>query len=142
MSSAPHARVSSQSERRTASGNESKTSRPRRVPSALGSAGEQSQRHPSPPVGADGIPGRTASGSQRTNRGVEERRTERLHVTTRETLTSRTRSPERRAGPPASTARSRPTASPRIHAGNPRPKSSLRGEIQSMSLKACRVALC
>lgn len=41
---------------------------------------------------------RTASGNARpTNRAVEERRTERTQVTTRETLVSRTRSPERRS---------------------------------------------
>jgi len=41
---------------------------------------------------------RTASGNPRpSSRAVEERRTERVQVTTKETLVSRTRSPERRA---------------------------------------------
>ncbi|KAK0718227.1 Spc98 family-domain-containing protein [Lasiosphaeria miniovina] len=43
---------------------------------------------------------RTASGNPRqTSRSVEERRTEKVQVTTRETLVSRTRSPDRRSGP-------------------------------------------
>lgn len=41
---------------------------------------------------------RVTSTSQRGSKGVEERRTERHHVTTRETLTTRTRSPESRSG--------------------------------------------
>lgn len=42
---------------------------------------------------------RTASGNPRpTSRTVEERRTERVQVTTKETLVSRTRSPDRRSG--------------------------------------------
>lgn len=51
--------------------------------------------------GGSGPHKRTASGNQRTSKNVEERRTERVQVTTRETLTSRTRSPERRTAPQA-----------------------------------------
>ncbi|KAL8407956.1 hypothetical protein RB594_006673 [Gaeumannomyces avenae] len=44
---------------------------------------------------------RSASGNLRpSSRTVEERRTEKTHVTTRETIVSRTRSPNRRAQPP------------------------------------------
>ncbi|ESZ95503.1 spindle pole body component alp4 [Sclerotinia borealis F-4128] len=95
-----HARVSSQSERRTVNDTGSGSSRSR-PPSAL--AGTRAdrpdvRRRPSPPpVAIDSNPRRTQSSSQRNNRGVEERRTERVHVATRETVTARTRSPERRA---------------------------------------------
>ncbi|KAF7936619.1 uncharacterized protein EAE97_007985 [Botrytis byssoidea] len=89
------ARVSSQSERRS---NDNPRSRP---PSALaGTRNERpdARRRPSPPPGATESNHRRAqSSSQRSNRGVEERRTERVHISSRETVTSRTRSPDRRA---------------------------------------------
>lgn len=68
---------------------------------------------------------RTASGAQRTNRGLEERRTERVQVTTRETLTTRTRSPDRRSAPSAQPAERQRLAEPsRAYIGDPRPKAS------------------
>lgn len=108
-----HARVSSQSERerRPINDNGSGSSRSR-PPSAL--AGTRSERpdirrRPSPPPGAtDSNHRRAQSSSQRNNRGVEERRTERAHVTTRETVTARTRSPDRRA--PAELSRTNDTS--------------------------------
>lgn len=52
---------------------------------------------------------RTLSGNPRVNSMLsnEERRTEKHTVTTRETLTSRTRSPDRRHGPSMSTGKAR-----------------------------------
>lgn len=89
------ARVSSQSERRS---NDNPRSRP---PSALaGTRNERPdvRRRPSPPPGAaESNHRRAQSSSQRSNRGVDERRTERVHISSRETVTSRTRSPDRRA---------------------------------------------
>jgi gamma-tubulin complex component 2 len=53
---------------------------------------------PQPHAGSIGHK-KVVSGSQRTTRNVEERRVERTQVTTRETITARTRSPERRSTP-------------------------------------------
>jgi gamma-tubulin complex component 2 len=65
-----------------------------------------------------------ASGSQRTKAGVEERRTERVQVTTRETVTSRTRSPERRPGPSVQPQeRQKASDAGRAYSGDPRPRS-------------------
>jgi gamma-tubulin complex component 2 len=69
---------------------------------------------------------RMPSGSQRMGRVVDERRTDRVHVTTRETVTTRTRSPDRRtanAGAPPAPPRPMETSKavdPRI-----KPKSDL-----------------
>ncbi len=104
MSSASNVRASGLSDRRTniddarprASGSSSraeKESRPPRSPHASASS-TQHRRAP--------------SGPQRTTRGVEERRTEKVNITTRETLTTRTRSPERRQ--PSATHTERPKA--------------------------------
>ncbi len=53
----------------------------------------------SPPLQSNGSRQGGVPGLQRSSRNLEERRTERLHVTTKETLISRTRSPERRSAP-------------------------------------------
>jgi gamma-tubulin complex component 2 len=72
---------------------------------ASGSGGSKTERldgkrshSPPPSVGAAGHK-RMPSGSQHASRNVEERRTERFHVTTRETMTSRVRSQEQRPAP-------------------------------------------
>ena len=124
MSSASHARVSSRSERRTANDNGSS-----RVPSMQqgGSRTErQDPRRPlSPQASASGTAHRrTASGSQKSKIGVEERRTERVQVTTKETLT-RTRSPERRPGPSVQPPdRGKTSEAGRAYSGDPRPRST------------------
>ena len=125
MSSASHTRVSSRSERRTTNDNGSS-----RAPSGQqgGSRAERQdpRRPPSPQASVAGTTHkRTASSSQRTKGGVEERRTERVQVTTRETVTSRTRSPERRPGPSVQPQeRVKLGEAGRAYPGDPRPKSS------------------
>ncbi|KUJ06281.1 uncharacterized protein LY89DRAFT_633211 [Mollisia scopiformis] len=132
MSSSSNARVSSRTERRTATDNGN--TQPR-APSAQQERGTKCERpdprrtqspQPSVTSGTSGTTHRrTASGTQRTSRNVEERRTERVQITTRETLTSRTRSPERRPGPSV-----QPSEKPRAHevgraySGDSRPRSS------------------
>jgi gamma-tubulin complex component 2 len=97
MSSSSNNRPSSLVERRIA--NDNGASRPR-LPSGQ-QGGSRPERDPrrtqSPQTSASGgAHRRVPSTSQRTKSALEERRTERVQVTTRETLTSRTRSPERR----------------------------------------------
>lgn len=129
MSSSSNARVSSRTERRTATDNG--TTQPR-APSAQQERGSRNERtdprrtqSPQPSAASGPSHRRTASGAQRTNRNVEERRTERVQVTTRETLTSRTRSPERRPGPSVQpTERSRAPEASRTYSGDSRPRSS------------------
>ncbi|KAL2061840.1 hypothetical protein VTL71DRAFT_7218 [Oculimacula yallundae] len=123
MSSSSHARIPSRSDRRTAT--DSGSTQPR-APSTQqgGSRSERSdpRRQQSPQPSASGSSHkRTASGVQRTSKGGEERRTERVQVTTRETISSRTRSPERRPGSTQPHERQRPESS-RTHSGDPRPK--------------------
>ncbi|KAE9363043.1 hypothetical protein N431DRAFT_498845 [Stipitochalara longipes BDJ] len=125
MSSSSTARVSSRAERRTT--NDNGSAQPRAPSGQTGGRGERldPRRTQSPqPSTAGTSHKRTASGSQRTNRGVEERRTERVQITTRETLT-RTRSPERHAAPSAPVPeRQRPAEPNRAYSGDPRPKAS------------------
>ncbi|KAF4625933.1 hypothetical protein G7Y89_g12230 [Cudoniella acicularis] len=127
MSSSSHARVSSRAERRTT--NDNGSAQPRAPSGQQGSVRNERpdpRRPQSPQPSVSGTTHRrTASGQQRTHRGVEERRTERVQVTTRETVTARTRSPERR---PASSMQperqQRPSEVPRTYSGDPRPRSS------------------
>jgi gamma-tubulin complex component 2 len=80
------------------------------------------------PLGGPPSHKRMPSGSQRSGRNVEERRTERVQLTTRETLTSRTRSPDRRPGPSVVAAeRSKPVGSIKTNNKDTGPKIS-RGE--------------
>ncbi|OIW31767.1 hypothetical protein CONLIGDRAFT_572794 [Coniochaeta ligniaria NRRL 30616] len=68
---------------------------------------------------------RTASGNPRpTSRAVEERRTERVQVTTRETLVSRTRSPERRSATASGDRRRAPAEDQRPRAPEAKPRES------------------
>jgi gamma-tubulin complex component 2 len=100
MSSSSSARVTLQTERRSINDN-SNSSKPRMASGSSGIKTERSDgRIPQPPQPSAGGPShkRMPSGSQRTSRNVEERRTEKVQVTTRETLISRTRSPDRRPG--------------------------------------------
>jgi gamma-tubulin complex component 2 len=140
MSSSSNARPASHAERRTA--NENGTARPRVPPSQPGGSRSESRQEPrrtqspQPPPMAQSSTNthkRMASGSQR-NKAVEERRIEKVHVTTRETLTTRTRSPERR---PASFAqpqeRARPKEASVFNPVDQRPKSSKADAPQSMS---------
>jgi len=124
MSSSSTARVSSRVERRTT--NDNGSAQPRAPSGQAGGRGERldPRRAQSPQPSASGTSHkRTASGSQRTNRAVEERRTERVQVTTRETLTTRTRSPDRRPAPSAQPSeRQRPAEPNRAYSGDPRPK--------------------
>lgn len=130
MSSSSNARVLSRTERRTAT--ENGTTQPRAPPppgqQERGSRNEwtdpQRTQSPHPSATSSSTHRRTASGTQRTNRNVEERRTERVQVATRETLT-RTRSPERRPGPSVQqTERSRAPEANRAYSGDSRPKLS------------------
>ena len=131
MSSSSTARVSSHAERRTT--NDNGNGKPR-APSAQQGGNRSERQDPrrtqSPQPATSGTSHkRTASGSQRTNRGVEERRTERVQVTTRETLTSRTRSPERRPAPSLQQSeRSKQSEPSRAYSGDLRPKSSTKVE--------------
>jgi hypothetical protein len=69
---------------------------------------------------------RAASSSQRTNRGVEERRRESVQVTTKTTLTSITRSPNLRHGQSVQLSqRPKPSEASRAHSGDPHPKLGL-----------------
>ena len=69
---------------------------------------------------------RISSASQRGVRSMEEGRIDRVHVTTRETLTSRTRSPERRPGPST------------VSMERPKPVASLRTDSKDTSSKASK----
>ena len=115
----------SHSERRTATENGS--TRPRGPTAHQGGSktDRTDLRQPSSPQysTAGSTHKRTVSGSQR-NKVVDERRTERVQVTTRETLTSRTKSPERRNGPPPAQERTRPREPTRTPSVDNRPRSS------------------
>ncbi|OWP03471.1 hypothetical protein B2J93_7489 [Marssonina coronariae] len=125
MSSSSQARIPARNDRRTATENGS--AHPR------ASSGQQaSSRNERPDPRKTQSPqaskptsthGRTASGAQRMKPGVEELRTERVRVTTKETLTQRTRSPERRPGSSQPQERQRPETS-KTHSGDARPKSA------------------
>lgn len=117
MSSSSNARVTTQTERRSVN-DSSTTSKPRIASGLSGSKPERGDgRMPhSQPLGGPPSHKRMPSGSQRSGRNVEERSTERVQVTTRETLISRTRSPDRRPGPPVVAAeRSKPVGSIKIN---------------------------
>jgi gamma-tubulin complex component 2 len=126
MSSSSSARPASHTERRGA--NENGTARPRAPSGQQGVRGERPEprRPQSPQHSTSGAAHRrNVSSSQKTKGGIEERRTERVQVTTRETLTSRTRSPERRAGPSMQPQeRTRPAEVSRANSGDSRAKSS------------------
>jgi gamma-tubulin complex component 2 len=128
MSSSSNARVSSRAERRTATENGSTQPRAPSTQQERGSRNEKPDprrtQSPQPPASSSTAHRRTASSTQRTNRNVEERRIERVQVTTRETLT-RTRSPERRPGPSVHpTERPRAPEASRAYSGDSRPRSS------------------
>lgn len=133
MSSSSHARVTSRSERRTAA-NDNGSTQPR-APSALhgGIKSERAdpRRTQSPPASSAAGHRRAPSGSQRNSKNVEERRTERVQITTKETIT-RARSPERRAAPPPQPSeRSKPVEQTRSQVSD-RPKSKaevLQGKV-------------
>lgn len=126
MSSSSHARVSSRSERRTA--NDNGSTQPRAPPSNLHGGNRPERADPrrtqSPPASVSAAGHRRApSGSQRTSKNVDERRTERVQITTKETITSRARSPERRSGPQPPERTKPPPEQTRPQAGDNRPKS-------------------
>ena len=124
MSSSSNAKTS-HTERRTA--NENGPGRPRQSSGQLGGSRNdrgEGRRPPSPQFSTAGnTHKKMASGSHR-NKMIEERRSEKIQVTTRETLTSRTRSPERRSGPPPIQERVRPKEPARTPSGDNQPKSS------------------
>jgi len=100
MSSSSHARVTSRSERRTTT-NDNGVSQPRAPAASQRETSSRQERidprrTQSPPDSKASTHRRATSGAQRTSKNLEERRTERVQVHTRETITSRTRSPERR----------------------------------------------
>ncbi|KAH8889710.1 hypothetical protein GQ53DRAFT_842607 [Thozetella sp. PMI_491] len=105
------------------------TSRPRMTGQDSFREKTDARRHaPSPQSGTSGTSHkRSASGNFRpASRAVEERRTERVQVTTKETLVTRTRSPERRSAPSekpraADGAKQRAAADPRPR--EPRPEA-------------------
>ena len=124
MSSSNHARVSSRADRRTTAEN---GTQPRAPADHQGRSSRTERQDPrrtqSPPSHHASSHKRGPSGSQRTNRAVEERRTERTHITTRETVT-RTRSPERRSAPSQQSERHRPPELLRTNSNDPRSRSS------------------
>lgn len=134
MSSSSNNRPSSLLERRIA--NENASARPR-LPSGQ-QGGTRTERDPrrqqSPQTSTSGgTHRRTTSASQRSKGGVEERRTERVQVTTRETLASRTRSPERRPAPQMpQQERTRPSEVSRTNSGDHRPRLSKAEATQGM----------
>lgn len=88
----------------------------------------------SQPLGGPPPHKRMPSGPQRSGRNVEERRTDRVQFTTRETLTSRTRSPDRRSGPSVvATERSKPVGSVKTNNKDTGTKIS-RGELAQGTL--------
>ncbi|KAH8648790.1 spindle pole body component alp4 [Tricladium varicosporioides] len=126
MSSANHARVSSRAERRTT--NDNASTQPRASSGQQGSSrndrADPRRTHSPQPSTSGASHRRTTSGQQRSQRGVEERRTERVQVTERETIT-RTRSPQRR--PPSVQIPERvqrPSEPARTYSGDPRPRSA------------------
>lgn len=136
MSSSSNNRPSSLADRRIA--NDNATARPR-GPSGHqgGSRSERDPRRPpSPQASASSHAHRRAtSSSQRTKGGVDERRTERVQVTTRETLTSRTKSPERRAAPQVQQQERARPSDIRTNSGDYRSKSSKTEPPQGMPVK-------
>ena len=130
MSSTTNARTTPYAEQRypTENGNNG-----HRAPSAQ-QAGDKPERSDSKRQRSPGPSHRrVASGLQRTSRGVEERRTENVKVTTRETLTSRTRSPERRPGTSRQASeRSKPPEASRQAAKDAQPRSSKAEPPQGM----------
>ncbi|TAQ83235.1 hypothetical protein B7494_g8439 [Chlorociboria aeruginascens] len=122
--SSSHARASSQIERWMTGGNGTSKPRAPSVQQGRGSERQDPRRQESPQPSTSGAPHRrAASNSLGTNRGVDERRTERIQVTTKESLTSRTRSPERRSGPPQTTERAKTVETTKSYSIDPRPKS-------------------
>ena len=125
MPSSSNVKPSSHAERQTTSDDSSAPSTQRDGRRGDHSSRQQHSRKPSASAINDR---RTASSSQRTNRGVgvDERRTERVQITTRETVTSRTRSPERRSEPLPVQQPERPKASEatRAYPGVPRPQAT------------------
>jgi gamma-tubulin complex component 2 len=125
MSSSSHARISSRSERRSATDNGS--SQPR-ASAGLNREGSKSDRTDSrttqTPQATTPLPShrRVPSGVQRTSKNVEERKAERVQIQTREVLTSRTRSPERRSAPQAQAERQRPVEQNKSYGPNARSK--------------------
>lgn len=126
MSSSSNNRPSSLVERRIA--NDNGASRPRLSSGQQGgSKAERDPRRPqSPQTSTSGSAHRRVpSTSQRTKSALEERRTERVQVTTRETLTSRTRSPERRSATQMQQQeRVRPSEVSRTNSADHRPRLS------------------
>ncbi|RDW79759.1 spindle pole body component-1 [Coleophoma cylindrospora] len=123
--SASNARVSSHTERRTTT-NENGSSRPRAT-SGQGNRSDrerQESRRAGSPQEAGTTHRRHTSTTQRNGKNVEERRTERVQVTTRETLTSRARSPERRPTAPMQQERTKPFEPSKTYSADTRPKSS------------------
>ncbi|KAI1386258.1 Spc98 family-domain-containing protein [Hypoxylon trugodes] len=128
-------RASNYSERRTNGTNDNDSNtRPRGAAASSASAHtarpsqhQHDQRSTRSPQASHTNPAhkRTASGNPRpASRSTEERRTERVTVTTKEKLISRTRSPERRSkdAPPPEKWKSKETAKPRPP--EPKPKDS------------------
>jgi gamma-tubulin complex component 2 len=123
MSSSNHARVSSRADRRTTAENGTQPRAPAEQGRSSRTERPDPRRTQSPPNHHASSHKRGLSGSQRTNRGVEERRTERTHITTRETVT-RIRSPERRSAQVPQPERHRPPELSRTNSNDLRPRSS------------------
>lgn len=127
-------RASTQPERRSASDD----SRPR-VSTSRAERPEQGSKRPRSPQPQPGAQSRrvvASTNAQKLSRGVDERKTERVKVTTRETVTSRTRSPQRRVpaprGPPERVRTAETTASDGRGRGNVEsPQSKLICDIKA-----------
>jgi gamma-tubulin complex component 2 len=124
MSSSNHARVSSRADRRTKTENSAQPRAPSEQQGRSSRTERPDSRRTQSPTGQPGASHkRGPSGSQRTSRAVEERRTDRVQVTTRETIT-RMRSPERRSAPAPPLEKQRPPELARTYSNDPRPRSS------------------
>lgn len=128
-------RVSNYPERRTngTSDNDSNP-RPRAAAGAAGASGQsssrssqQDQRSTRSPQGSFTNPAhkRTASGNPRpASKNIEERRTERMTITTKEKLMSRTRSAERRSKDAPPPEKWRPKEPPKRRQSETKPKET------------------
>jgi len=140
MSSSSNVRATTQTERRSVHDN----SGPGKARIASGSGGSKSERpdgkrsHSPQPSAGGATHKRMPSGSQRASRNIEERRTERVHVTTRETLTSRVKSPERRPAPSVlASERSKPGGGVKLNMSDLGLKASRTEQIQGECLSGC-----
>lgn len=134
MFSSSHSRGPSRTERRTTTDNG--PSQPRDSQGRSSRNEKPDPRRPQSPQ-PEASHRRQQSGSQRTNREIEERQKEKVRITTRETVT-RKRSPERRSAPSQPTERQqRPPDLARAYSGDPRPSNRSEAPQRRESCNNC-----